>query len=65
MCKGDRSPIVAKKCDTKPTGNNIWPKCAVMEAIVTRIGARFMITTCLGAFPVRGGAQNGDTFDLT
>jgi len=36
-----------------------------MEAIVMRIGAWFMITTCLRAFPVQGGAQNGDTFDLT
>jgi len=65
VSKGNRSPIVAKKCDTKPTGNRIWPKCAVMEAIVMRIGAWFMMTTCLRAFPVQGGAQNGDTFDLT
>jgi len=35
-----------------------------MEAIVTRIGASFMITTCLRAYPVQRGAQNGDTFDL-
>jgi len=64
LCMGDRSPIVAKNCDTKPIGNRIWPKFAVMEAIVTRIGASFMITTCLRAYPVQRGAQNGDTFDL-
>jgi len=64
-CKDDRSPIVAEKCDTTPTGNGIWPKCAVMEAIVKGIGARFMNTTCLRAFVVQRGAQNGDTFDLT
>jgi len=35
-----------------------------MEAIVKRIGARFMITTCLRTYPVQRSAQNGDTFDL-
>jgi len=35
-----------------------------MEAIVTRKGASFTITTCLRAYLVQGGAQNGDTFDL-
>jgi len=35
-----------------------------MEAIVTRIDASFMITTCLRAYLVQRGAQNGDTFDL-
>jgi len=64
VCMGDGSPIVAQKCDTKPIGNRIWTKYAVMEAIVYRIGARFMITTCLRAYPVQRGAQNGDTFDL-
>jgi len=34
-----------------------------MEAIVKRLGARFMITTCLRAFPVQRGSQNGDTLD--
>jgi len=63
-CMGDRRRIVAKNCDTKPIGNRIWPKFAVMEAIVTRKGASFMITTCLRAYLVQGGAQNGDTFDL-
>ena len=62
---GDRNPIVAKKSDTKPIGNRNWPKCAVMEAIVKQIGARFMITTCLREFPVQRGAQNAATFDLT
>jgi len=64
VCMGDRSPIVAKNCDTMPIGNRIWPKFAVMEAIFTRIHASFMITTCLRANPVQRGGQNGDTFDL-
>jgi len=63
-CMGERSPVVVKKCDTKPIGNRIWPKFAVMEAIVKRIGARFMIITCLRAYPVQRGAQDGDTLDL-
>ena len=61
---GDGSPIVAQKCDTKPIGNRIWTKYAVMEAIYKRIGARFMITTCLRAFSVLRGAQNGDMLNL-
>jgi len=35
-----------------------------MEAIYKRIGARFMITTCLRAFSVLRGAQNGDMLNL-
>jgi len=64
VCMCDRSPIVAKNCDTKSIGTRIWPKFAVMEAIVKRIGAGFVITTCLSSFPVQRGAQNDDTLDL-
>jgi len=61
---GDRSPIVAETRDTKPILNRLWLQFGVMEAIYKRIGARFMITTCLRAFSVLRGAQNGDMIDL-
>jgi len=64
VCMGDRSPIGAKNWDTKLIGNRIWPKFAVMEAFVTRIYASFLITTCLRAYLVQRGAQNGNMFDL-
>jgi len=60
----DRSPIVAKTCDTKPILNRLWLQFVVMEAIYKRIGARFMITTCLRAFSVLRGARNGDMLNL-
>jgi len=62
---GDRSTIVAEKCDKKPIGDRIRPRFSIIEAIAKRISSRFTISTCPGAFSVQCDAQNGDTFDLT
>ena len=57
--------IIARSLLKNVTRSLLGTESDLNKAIVKRIGARFMITTCLRAFPVQRGAQNGDTFDLT